>query len=203
MSEPTNQEVIQALSQSVNFSFGERTNFGALFGGSNGGSSNTSSAKGVGNTSFGSWSLSSLLDTSINNTAFGYRSQLSNQGNRNTSFGFESMLFVSLGDNNSAFGDNTFNSLSLGSSNVAFGSHAGRNLSIGSGNIFIGAMTGVTTGSISDSIVIGKYAEATESNQFVIGSQLAEAGHVIDENITSTKTWSVIINGVERKILLA
>jgi len=198
----SNEEVINALASIANFTLTDKTSFGALFGGSNGGSSNVSSGKGVGNTSFGSWCLSSLLDTSINNTAFGYRSQLSNQGNRNTSFGFESLLFVSLGDNNSAFGDNTLNSLSLGSSNVAFGSHAGRNLTIGSGNIFIGAMTGVSKSNICDSIVIGKYAEATESNQFVVGSQLAEAGQVRDESISSTKTWSVIINGVERKILL-
>ena len=100
----SNQEVINALASIANFTLTDKTSFGALFGGSNGGSSNVASAKGVGNTSFGNSALSGLIDTSKQNTAFGHRSQLSTESDSNTSFGFESMLFNWMGSENTAFG---------------------------------------------------------------------------------------------------
>jgi len=203
MSMPSNAEVINALSMSVNFSFVDRSCFGALFCGSGNSSQSTNVAKGVGNTSFGSSALANIIDTSKNNTAFGYRSQLSSEGDANTSFGFESMLFISQGNQNTAFGASTFDSLTLGNNNVAFGFQAGKNVSIGYGNIFLGNGTGVQNGNTNNSVVIGNDATATNDNQFVVGSETCNAGEVNTEQVTSTKTWKVIINGVERKILLA
>ena len=50
---------------------------------------------------------------------------------------------------------------------------------------------------------MGRNATATGNNQFVIGSSSYDNGSVASEICTSTKTWSVIINGVAEKILLA
>lgn len=198
----TNEEVIMALSNAVNFSFTDKTSFGALFGGA-GSSSSSVVAKGIGNTAFGGYALSSVIETSKNNSAFGYRSQLSTEGDGNTSFGFESMLFNALGNHNTAFGAFTFADLSLGNGNSAFGSGAGKNITTGTGNICLGELTGVSKGDISNSIVLGRFAEATKSNQLVIGSTIAPVGNVTTETLQSTSTLSVLINGVERKILLA
>jgi hypothetical protein len=203
MSTPSNAEVINALSMSVNFSFVDRSCFGALFCGSGNSSQSTNVAKGVGNTAFGSSTLSSLIETSKNNTAFGYRSQLSTEGDSNTSFGKESMLFNTLGNENTAFGANTFDSLTLGDQNIAFGFNAGKNLILGNGNIFLGNNTGVSQGNINNSVVIGNDAQSTSDNQFVVGSENCNTGKVISEQLSSTKTWNVVINGVEHKILLA
>jgi hypothetical protein len=204
MSEPNNQQVIEALSQSVNFSFGDRTSFGALFGGANPiGNSSTSYLKGTGNTSYGGWSLNSILETSKSNTAFGYRCLLSNVGDLNTSFGFQSMLFVTTGSQNTGFGANTFDSLTLGDENVAFGFNAGKNLTNGSNNLFFGNNACVSDGNINNSIVIGNDAQASEDNQFVVGSAECNAGVITEESVQGTKTWKVVINGVECKILLA
>jgi hypothetical protein len=199
----SNEEVINALASIANFTLTDKTSFGALFGGSNGGSSNVASAKGVGNTSFGNSALSGLIDTSKQNTAFGHRSQLSTESDSNTSFGFESMLFNWMGSENTAFGAFTFDNLTLGCNNVAFGFQAGKNVSIGNGNIFIGNGAGVSLGNINNSIVIGNDAQANKDNQMVIGSATCEAGEVKQEQLNSTNTWSVVINGIERKILLA
>jgi hypothetical protein len=202
MSEPTNVEVINALSSSVNFSFIDKTSFGALFGGSQNTSQNVTK-KGIGNTAFGNSVFSGLLETSKNNSAFGFRSQLSSEGDGNSCFGFESMLFLTKGNQNTAFGTRTFDSLSLGDDNIALGFQAGKNISIGSGNICIGKSSRVSRGDINNSIVLGNDAESTQDNQFVVGSVDNEAGQVESESVTSTQTWSVVINGVARKILLA
>ena len=202
MAEPTNAEVINALSASVNFSFIDKPSFGALFGGSAISSSSFNSL-GFGNTAFGNSVFLGLIETSQNNTTFGYRSQISTEGDSNTSFGFESMLFNSLGNQNTAFGASTFDSLSLGNDNVALGFQAGQNVSVGSGNIFIGKSSRVSRGDINNSIVLGNDAESTQDNQFVVGSVDNQAGQVQSEALTSSKTWSVVINGVARKILLA
>ena len=53
------------------------------------------------------------------------------------------------------------------------------------------------------SLVLGEDAIATKDNQFVVGSKSKEAGQVSKEVNTSTNVWTVVINGVERKILLA
>jgi hypothetical protein len=52
-------------------------------------------------------------------------------------------------------------------------------------------------------VVLGSSAIATAANQFVVGSSSVNAGTVTTESLSSTKTWSVIINGTAYKILLA
>jgi hypothetical protein len=50
--------------------------------------------------------------------------------------------------------------------------------------------------------MIGINAVATGNNQFVVGSLTSEAGVVTTETVSSSRTWSVKINGVDYKILL-
>jgi hypothetical protein len=204
MLEPSNADIIGALSTSVNFSFADRATFGALFvGSSNSTSQGAILTKGTGNLPFGSSVLTGLIDTSKNNSAFGFRSQISTEGDSNTSFGFESMLFNSLGNQNTAFGANTFDSLTLGDNNIALGFNAGKNVVLGNGNVFLGNNTGVTKGDVNNSIILGNDAVSSDNNQFVVGSVDCIAGEVNSEIKSSTKTWNVVINGVEHKILLA
>ena len=52
-------------------------------------------------------------------------------------------------------------------------------------------------------VVLGANATATANNQFVVGSSGQNAGTVTTETVVSTETWTVVINGVTIKILLA
>ena len=60
----------------------------------------------------------------------------------------------------------------------------------------------ISNSSSSISVVDGS-TYPNGNNQFVIGSSSYNNGSVASEICTSTKTWSVIINGVAEKILLA
>ena len=55
----------------------------------------------------------------------------------------------------------------------------------------------------SGSTILGAGATATGDNQLVIGSSAYPLGPVTVETSGSTKTLTVIINGVQEKILLA
>lgn len=88
-----------------------------------------------------------------------------------------------------------------GSSNTAIGRDALLNNEAGGNNTAIGM--GVSSGNFSGSIIIGVSATATDNNQFVVGLSGTPAGAVTTESLSSTKTWSVIINGTAHKILLA
>jgi uncharacterized membrane protein len=52
-------------------------------------------------------------------------------------------------------------------------------------------------------VILGIDAQATASNQFVVGTATVNAGAVTAEVNTSANVWNVIINGVAQKILLA
>lgn len=82
---------------------------------------------------------------------------------------------------------------------VIIGFEAGQ--TSGYNNVIIGKSANAP--GISGSIVLGAGAVSTASNQFVVGSSGNNAGTVTTETLTSTKTWSVRINGVDYKILLA
>ena len=58
------------------------------------------------------------------------------------------------------------------------------------------------SGNFSNSVILGVGATSTADNQFVVGSSTTIAGTVTTETVSSTRTWSVVINGVARKILL-
>ena len=127
----------------------------------------------------------------------------SNAGIRNTGVGMESLGFVTTGDLNTGTGSGSLFNVTTGTSNTGFGFSAGANISVGSHNTFIGAFASADAAAISGSIVIGRSARTTASNQFVVGSSAYNAGAVTTETVSSTRTWTVKINGVDRKILLA
>jgi len=126
-----------------------------------------------------------------------------NQGTRNTGIGTEALGFVTTGTFNTATGSGGLFNVTTGTSNTGFGYGAGGNISVGSHNTFIGAFSSADAANISGSVVIGRDARTTASNQFVIGSTTYNAGTVTTETVSSTRTWTVRINGVDRKILLA
>ena len=59
------------------------------------------------------------------------------------------------------------------------------------------------SGNYSGSVLLGRQAQSTANNQFVVGSAGFPAGSVTTESNTSSQVWNVRINGVARKILLA
>jgi hypothetical protein len=126
-----------------------------------------------------------------------------NQGTRNTGIGTEALGFVTTGNFNTATGSGSLFNVTTGTSNTGFGQGAGANISVGSNNTFIGAFSSADAVGISGSVVIGRDARTTANNQFVIGSTAYNAGTVTTETVSSTRTWTVRINGVDRKILLA
>jgi hypothetical protein len=88
-----------------------------------------------------------------------------------------------------------------GQSNISFGYKSLYQNTSGYQNIAIGNNT--SSGNYNYSIILGGYATATGNNQFVVGSCNQNAGTVTTESCSSTSTWTVRINGLERKILLA
>ena len=104
---------------------------------------------------------------------------------------------------NAAFGADGLYNLTTGVGNVSIGFDSGKNITTGGYNTIIGSNTGVSSGNINYSVVLGHSAQATASNQFVVGSSIYNAGSVVSESNSSTKVWNVRINGVAQKILLA
>lgn len=155
---------------------------------------------GHGNTSIG---YSSLPQNTIgfHNTAIGRVSMLSNQsGNYNTALGDSTLGLNVSGSHNIAIGQSAL-AFNTASNNVAIGSSALTANTTGSNNTGIGY--GTVSGNFSGSVILGYLATATASNQFVVGSSGTNAGAVTTETVATTQTWSVIINGVAQKILLA
>ena len=66
-----------------------------------------------------------------------------------------------------------------------------------------GSSVVATSGSFTGCVIFGVGATASGNNQFVVGSGSDTVGVVNTETVTSTRTWSVYINGAAHKILLA
>lgn len=109
---------------------------------------------------------------------------------------------LTTGINNTILGSSGAFQLTTGSNNTLIGTVAGWNITTGSSNTFIGYNTTATV-NVSGSVVIGKDAQATASNQFVVGSSGTQAGSVVTASLTSNRYWNVIINGTAYKILLS
>ena len=139
----------------------------------------------------------------VNNTAVGDSSMAYRvvTGNNNTALGGRALYGVSSGSNNTAVGVSALSDNQSGSSNVAIGRDAISGNQVGNNNTAIGYYT--VSGDFSGSVILGYQATATNNNQFVVGSVGTPSGAVTTESLSSTKTWSVIINGVTQKILLA
>jgi hypothetical protein len=157
------------------------------------------------NTAVGAFALDANT-TGTNNTANGANALTSNTfGGSNTAIGTLSLRFNTSGSNNVAVGFEAGRGNNSGTGITAIGYQALR-ASTGNDNTALGFQAGdnITTG--AGNVCIGSGAEplaATDSNQFVVGTAAVNAGAVTTETVVQTKTWSVIINGVAQKILLA
>ena len=174
----------------------------------------------IDNTSYGDEALKSNT-IGDSNTAIGYGTLSANTiGIFNVAIGYEALNTNTTGSSNTAIGHGSGTSVTTGILNVLLGIASGPAISTGNRNVFIGSSTGggVSTGgfntfvgsdisstssSVTGSIVLGYSAQATASNQFVVGSSGTNAGSVTSESNASANVWNVVINGVSRKILLA
>ena len=140
--------------------------------------------------------------TAASNTAIGHTSMYTTTtGDNNSALGDASLLFNTTGFNNTAIGVNALSSNTTGNNNVAIGLSSGGASTTGSLNTAIGSQTVI--GNFSSCIILGYQATATANNQFVVGTASTPSGTVTTETtVSSSKTWSVKINGVVQKILL-
>ena len=104
-------------------------------------------------------------------------------GSYNISLGYQSLASNTTGSQNISLGYNALSGNTTGQYNIALGSS-------------------VTSGNYSYSVILGRSATATGNNQFVVGSSGYNVGYVGTGVYSSTKYWSVVINGVAEKILL-
>jgi len=122
-------------------------------------------------------------------------------GENNVAIGIVSMLFNTTGINNIAVGTQSLFYNTTGRDNIAIGVSTGNGNTTGQYNIMIGS--DIDNQNFSRCVILGRQAQATANNQFVVGSVGTPAGSVTSEVNTSTNVWNVRINGVARKILLA
>ncbi len=169
------------------------------------------------NTAVGNFTLYSNTTGSFN-TALGTGALGGNgSGSSNIAVGSFAMEGNETGQNNIAIGAWAMGAAYSGSSNIAIGFNAAYELYGGDFNIVIGneeysledGIGNVAIGhqldtrNCSHSVILGRQAEASGDNQFVVGSSSYNAGAVATETNTSSKVWNVVINGVAQKILLA
>jgi hypothetical protein len=152
------------------------------------------------------------------NTAVGTRALAMNTTSSNTAFGSSALDLTTTGMENVAMGHQSGYNNTTGASNTFIGHRAGYPNTTGIRNTFMGYMSGAgnttasnntclgndtNTGNFNGSTILGRGATASADNQFVVGSVGIPAGAVASEVVASTRTWTVIINGVQQKILLA
>lgn len=152
---------------------------------------------GVNNTGVGHFALT---NNGSNNTAVGMYAYTYGTGNSNTAIGLQSLYNTGSSNSNTAIGYQTLTS-NTGNLNTAVGYQSGNANTSGANNTLLGANT--VTGNFSGCLILGKDATATANNQFVVGSSTVNAGAVITATSpTINEYWTVIINGVSKKIAL-
>jgi hypothetical protein len=152
--------------------------------------------------------------SAANVTAVGAFALQSAAASNNTGVGYEAGKNITTGTVNTVFGSGSALTLTTGTGNVIIGQGAntgaagtnysvaiGQNAAAGTFSTVIGS--GATAASYTGSTVLGVGAAATGNNQFVVGSSAQAAGAVTTETVSSTRTWTVVINGTTHKILLA
>lgn len=160
-------------------------------------SANTS---GVQNIAMGYNSLSQNQNGQ-SNIGLGYGSLKKNQSSNNIGIGVQTLYNNTNGYNNVSLGVQSLYANTTGDKNVSIGHQGLIDNVTGNANTAIGNQT--QSGNFSNSIILGSNATATGNNQIVIGSNSVPVGPVTNEVSGSTKTLTVIINGVQQKILLA
>ena len=128
----------------------------------------------LGNTSFGSTSLQSII-TGTYNTAFGYKALQSNTtGQANNGIGHQALLSNLNGTRNNALGNTALGSITSGSYNVGVGDsvgngvNSGTSLTTGSNNTLMGYQADVNSNSATNRIALGSGATATVNYQFAL-----------------------------------
>jgi hypothetical protein len=142
-------------------------------------------------------------------------------GSSNVAIGYNALQTLTTGSSNVAIGSDSGILITNQSGNICInGNVDGGNYSAailgqvyGDYGISIGAFStadgqfsiaiGAETYANSNSVAIGAGAVTSASNQIAFGSSTYTLGAVASQVNTSTKYWSVIINGVTQKILLA
>jgi len=173
--------------------------------------------EGHGNTAIGQETLFSNT-TGEQNIAIGSNAlNTNNAGSNNIAIGSLSLWINTTGGGNIGIGTNSLFNLDGGDYNTTIGIGAGSSITTGERNINIGANSSswdtgndnimIGYGSTSSltttgSTVIGTYGEASDNNQFVVGSPLVPSGTITVESLTPTVSWTVKINGVDYKIPL-
>lgn len=153
------------------------------------------------------------------NTAIGYYAgRAITTGSSNTAIGANSLLALTTASNCIGIGQSAGSSFTTSINNIAIGSQSATVVTTGNNNVFVGHASNAASGLNTTTqcvvigasaigrtgcVVLGNGATATNINQFVVGSSTVNAGAVTTETLVTTKTWSVIINGVAQKILLA
>ena len=122
-------------------------------------------------------------------------------GENNVAVGIVSMQYNTTGSNNIAIGTLTMLFNTTGSFNTSIGLSVASWSTTASSNTALGAQTDY--GNFNSCVLLGRQAQSSGNNQFVVGSSSYSAGAVTTETVSSTRTWTVKINGVDRKILLA
>jgi hypothetical protein len=155
---------------------------------------------------------------SSSSTVIGFQALERAAGNGNTVIGHTAAQFhegsgtIAIGNsamrdgfspaiNNIAIGNDSFYRITTGANNIGIGQFAMSFCQTGGYNVALGYYA--DSQNFSGSVILGSNATATANNQFVVGSTTYNAGAVTTETVASTRTWTVIINGVSRKILLA
>jgi hypothetical protein len=147
------------------------------------------------------------VNTLLNNTsgdqnlAIGTSALLFNTtGQNNIGLGLLTMLFNTTGYQNIAIGTGSLFNNTTGRDNIAIGVGTGNGNTTGQFNIMIGS--DINNQNFSRCVLLGKQAQATANNQFVIGSAGENVGAIATEALTPTISWAVRINGVNYKIPL-
>jgi hypothetical protein len=134
------------------------------------------------------------------NTAIGATALQNTIGQQNIGVGVDTLLNNTSGNQNIAIGTGSLFSNTTGRDNIAIGVSTGNGNTTGQFNIMIGS--DIDNQNFSRCVMLGKQAQATANNQFVIGSAGENVGAIATEALTPTISWAVRINGVNYKIPL-
>jgi len=121
-------------------------------------------------------------------------------GENNTALGSSAMYYNTTGSNNIAIGALTMYFNTTGSYNTSIGLSVTPFATIGSNNTAVGAQ--IDYGNFNSCVLLGRQAQPSGNNQFVVGSSSYNAGAIATEALTPTKSWTIRINGVNYKIPL-
>ena len=151
------------------------------------------------NIAIGTNALQNTIDNQ--NIGIGISSLIFNTtGYNNIGLGGVTMLFNTTGYQNIAIGTQSLFYNTTGRDNIAIGVSTGNGNTTGHYNIMIGS--DIDNQNFNNCVMLGKQAQATTNNQFVVGSVGTPVGNIATEALTPTKSWAVRINGVNYKIPL-